>query len=120
MAIIGFHVSEMTSYDEVHLDYVIVAFYEMGTEKVEHPITKEMVDVETWDTLVDCERANIATLTTWERKTDLVGNYRVKFTAKDFGRIAWDDKAAVAAFCVNELDKLKATHTIRESQRKVG
>lgn len=118
MALIGFHISQENRADGVYIDWAIVAFYEMGTAQVYDERAKKNVTVETWDNLVDCKRTDIAALATWTRKVDQVGNKRVKFTYKDFGRI--QTKAELEAFCIDELDKLKASHSIRESQRKAG
>lgn len=142
MATIGFHISEMTSYNEVNLDYVIVGFYKFYPVEIWNPDTKKMESGEDCD-IVEVYRSNVREqVPEWKTQPDVANNFRVKFTDKDFGQIAWDDKAAVAAFCVDELDKLDGmrvveddadeetyatgdktkldTYTIRESQRKVG
>ena len=141
MATIGFHISEMTSYDEVHLDYVIVGFFKFYPGQALDE-TGKLVDVTLAD-IVELYRSNVREqVPEWKSHPDIANNYRMKFTAKDFGQITKFDKASVEAFCVGELDKLDGmrvveddadevifatgdktkldTYSIRESQRKVG
>ena len=141
MPTIGFSVSAMNSTDEVNLDWVIVAFFKFYPVQLWNPETKQFEDGEDCD-LVEVHRPNVREqVPEWKNQPDAANNFRIKFTDKEFGRIAWDDKAKVEAFCVDELDKLNGmrvvendedeiefatgdktkldTYTIRESQRKV-
>jgi len=139
MATIGFHISQMNSTDEVYIDWAVIGFHKFYPIQVWNADTSKFEEGEDAD-LVQVYRSNVRERTpAWKLHSDPVNNYRIKFTDKDFGRIQTEEQ--LAAFCVNELDKLDgmrvvendedeiefaagdrtklATYDIREAQKKV-